>query len=181
MADAQGSAVVEEVWMNYLSNALKYGGRPPRLTLGAQAFAGRQCALLGARQTAPASARQTRPALCPVHPSLTAPRTGHGLGCPSFGACGKNWAGRSALKAPARRGSSTFSFTPAHLTRPAPQPNAPARPNYREQLPIFTGNTFSSVPAKVVICLSPFVPPVTGVPGIYDLPAFGKGDLGKMR
>ena len=26
---------VEEVWTNYLSNAIKYGGRPPRLTLGA--------------------------------------------------------------------------------------------------------------------------------------------------
>lgn len=29
------SAWVEEVWVNYLSNALKYGGRPPRLELGA--------------------------------------------------------------------------------------------------------------------------------------------------
>jgi signal transduction histidine kinase len=27
---------VEEVWANYLSNALKYGGRPPRLELGAE-------------------------------------------------------------------------------------------------------------------------------------------------
>jgi two-component system sensor histidine kinase/response regulator len=26
---------VEEVWANYLSNALKYGGRPPRIELGA--------------------------------------------------------------------------------------------------------------------------------------------------
>jgi signal transduction histidine kinase len=28
---------VEEVWANYLSNAIKYGGRPPRLELGATA------------------------------------------------------------------------------------------------------------------------------------------------
>jgi signal transduction histidine kinase len=27
---------VEEVWLNYLSNGLKYGGRPPRLELGGQ-------------------------------------------------------------------------------------------------------------------------------------------------
>jgi signal transduction histidine kinase len=27
---------VEEVWLNYISNALKYGGRPPRVELGAQ-------------------------------------------------------------------------------------------------------------------------------------------------
>ena len=30
---------VEEVWANYLSNALKYGGRPPRVELGAMAQA----------------------------------------------------------------------------------------------------------------------------------------------
>jgi signal transduction histidine kinase len=27
---------IEEVWTNYISNALKYGGRPPRLELGAE-------------------------------------------------------------------------------------------------------------------------------------------------
>jgi signal transduction histidine kinase len=26
---------VEEVWVNYISNAIKYGGRPPRVQLGA--------------------------------------------------------------------------------------------------------------------------------------------------
>ena len=30
---------VEEVWVNYLSNGLKYGGHPPRLELGAEATA----------------------------------------------------------------------------------------------------------------------------------------------
>jgi two-component system sensor histidine kinase/response regulator len=29
---------VEEVWVNYVSNALKYGGRPPRVELGADSF-----------------------------------------------------------------------------------------------------------------------------------------------
>ncbi len=29
------AAWVEEVWVNYLTNALKYGGRPPRVELGA--------------------------------------------------------------------------------------------------------------------------------------------------
>ena len=27
---------IEEVWANYLSNAIKYGGRPPRVELGAR-------------------------------------------------------------------------------------------------------------------------------------------------
>jgi signal transduction histidine kinase len=31
---------VEEVWVNYLSNALKYGGTPPRVELGASGEAG---------------------------------------------------------------------------------------------------------------------------------------------
>jgi signal transduction histidine kinase len=30
---------VEEVWVNYLSNAIKYGGRPPRVELGADLVA----------------------------------------------------------------------------------------------------------------------------------------------
>ena len=31
---------IEEVWVNYLTNALKYGGRPPRVELGAEAAPG---------------------------------------------------------------------------------------------------------------------------------------------
>jgi len=32
---------IEEVWANYLSNAMKYGGKPPRLELGADTAAGK--------------------------------------------------------------------------------------------------------------------------------------------
>ena len=31
---------VEEIWVNYLSNGMKYGGHPPKLTLGATAVDG---------------------------------------------------------------------------------------------------------------------------------------------
>ena len=31
---------IEEVWVNYITNALKYGGRPPRVELGAEAAPG---------------------------------------------------------------------------------------------------------------------------------------------
>ncbi len=31
---------IEEVWANYLSNAIRYGGRPPRIALGAEVQAG---------------------------------------------------------------------------------------------------------------------------------------------
>lgn len=34
------AAWIEEVWVNYITNALKYGGRPPRVELGAEAAPG---------------------------------------------------------------------------------------------------------------------------------------------
>jgi PAS domain S-box-containing protein len=34
---------VEEVWVNYLSNACKYGGRPPRIELGGAEASGQAC------------------------------------------------------------------------------------------------------------------------------------------
>ena len=34
---------VTEVWTNYLSNAVKYGGKPPHLRLGADSFSERNC------------------------------------------------------------------------------------------------------------------------------------------
>jgi PAS domain S-box-containing protein len=34
---------VEEVWVNYLSNAIKYGGRPPRIELGAEVRDAQAC------------------------------------------------------------------------------------------------------------------------------------------
>ncbi|OQW93571.1 MAG: hybrid sensor histidine kinase/response regulator [Beggiatoa sp. IS2] len=33
---------IEEVWVNYISNGLKYGGHPPQLELGAEAVLGRE-------------------------------------------------------------------------------------------------------------------------------------------
>ncbi len=40
---------IERVWVNYISNAIKYGGSPPVIELGADSAAGRLGALLGAR------------------------------------------------------------------------------------------------------------------------------------
>jgi two-component system sensor histidine kinase/response regulator len=57
---------IEEVWVNYLSNAIKYGGRPPRVELGA---------------TVPDGADKIAPALaeipCPTNDTLQ----GHGMIC----------------------------------------------------------------------------------------------------
>jgi PAS domain S-box-containing protein len=40
---------VEEVWVNYISNAIRYGGRPPRVELGAELLPGSPTAEEGAR------------------------------------------------------------------------------------------------------------------------------------
>ena len=74
------AAWVEEVWVNYMSNALKYGGRPPRIELGAA----RQ-----ANDTVRFWVRDNGPGIAPAHQAqLFAPfvrldqtrADGHGLG-----------------------------------------------------------------------------------------------------
>jgi PAS domain S-box-containing protein len=59
---------IEEVWANYLSNAMKYGGRPPRLELSAGPVP-------GPRQRARADAGTTGEAVYAFHPA--APGAGH--------------------------------------------------------------------------------------------------------
>lgn len=41
---------VEEIWVNYLSNALKYGGSPPEIEVGAEYLSGGMCSLDGFHQ-----------------------------------------------------------------------------------------------------------------------------------
>jgi CheY-like chemotaxis protein len=96
---------VEEVWVNYLSNAIKYGGRPPRAELGASPpsvpphAGGKQrgggwCAF-GCVTTAPASRRRSRPACSPrSRGSIRFAPKGTGWGCPSCGVSWRNSAGR---------------------------------------------------------------------------------------
>ena len=71
---------IEEVWANYISNALKYGGQPPRVELGA-------CALPGGmlrfwtRDNGPGIPLQTRECLFTPFSQLGClPTQGHGLG-----------------------------------------------------------------------------------------------------
>ena len=52
---------VEEVWANYISNAIKYGGRPPHIELGATAAGRRAWCVSGCAIMALALRRKTRP------------------------------------------------------------------------------------------------------------------------
>ena len=71
---------IEEVWANLLSNALKYGGQPPRVELGAAA--GLDGMLhFSTRDNGPGIAPETRPYLFTPHQQVhPVSSNGHGLG-----------------------------------------------------------------------------------------------------
>lgn len=71
---------VEEVWENYLSNALKYGGDPPRVELGADAPSD-GLVRFWVRDNGPGIAREDISKLfVPFSRVAQLPRPGHGLG-----------------------------------------------------------------------------------------------------
>lgn len=71
---------VEEVWINYLSNGIKYGGQPPRLALGAT-VQGAGMVRFWVRDNGPGLADEDRARLFAPFTRLSQARaTGHGLG-----------------------------------------------------------------------------------------------------
>ena len=93
---------VEEVWVEYISNAIKYGGRPPRVELGATTETdGIVCFWV----------RDNGPGLAPEEQArLFAPLEGHGLGLVIVRRIMEKL-GRKARVKSARGQGSTFSFT----------------------------------------------------------------------
>jgi PAS domain S-box-containing protein len=75
---------IEEVWVNYLSNAIKYGGRPPRVELGAAGPAGRStppAVRFWIRDNGPGLAPEEQARLFVPFTRLAQARAlGHGLG-----------------------------------------------------------------------------------------------------
>ncbi|MBN1963355.1 MAG: PAS domain-containing protein [Anaerolineae bacterium] len=71
---------VEEVWTNYLSNAIKYGGRPPRVEVGASALAN-GCVSFWVRDNGPGLTPAEQGHLfAPFERLDTVRAEGHGLG-----------------------------------------------------------------------------------------------------
>ncbi len=71
---------VEEVWVNYLSNALKYGGRPPRIELGAELLS-EQEARFWVHDNGPGIPLEAQARLFTLFTRLNQVRAkGHGLG-----------------------------------------------------------------------------------------------------
>jgi signal transduction histidine kinase len=108
---ALGNAVwVEEVWANYLSNAIKYGGEPPRVLLGAdQPVAG--MVRYWVRDNGPGLTREDQARLFTPFTRLDQIRArGHGLGLSIVRRIVEKLGGQVGVESQPGQGS-TFFFT----------------------------------------------------------------------
>jgi PAS domain S-box-containing protein len=101
---------VEEVWLNYLSNALKYGGRPPRLEIGSQRQTGGNVKFW-VKDNGPGLSQEQRVHL--FSPSMSLQQAGiqgYGLGLSIVRRIIHKLNGQVAVESVVGQGS-TFSFT----------------------------------------------------------------------
>lgn len=109
--EAEGYAPwVEEVWANYLSNALKYGGNPPRLELGA-AEQGEDLVRFWIRDNGPGLTAEEQSRLFTPFTRLQPVRAqGHGLGLSIVRHIVERLGGQVGVESEPGQGS-TFYFT----------------------------------------------------------------------
>jgi two-component system, sensor histidine kinase and response regulator len=101
---------VEEIWTNYISNALKYGGKPPRVELGAiPPIEGMVCFWVRDNGSGISQADQAR-LFAPFERLNQAQIEGHGLGLSIVQRIGKKLGGEVGVRSEPGEGS-TFFFT----------------------------------------------------------------------
>jgi len=112
---------VEEVWVNYISNALKYGARPPRVELGYTIEPGAQAIRFWVRDDGPGLSTEEQARLFTPFERLHRVRaSGHGLGLPIVQRIVQRLGGETGMACEVGQGC-TFYFTlPA---APAPAEN----------------------------------------------------------
>ncbi len=102
---------VEEIWVNYLSNALKYGGRPPQVELGATWHAGEEHVRFWVRDNGPGlSAEEASKLFAPFERLQQARAEGHGLGLSIVQRIAHKLGGEVYVESELGAGS-TFGFT----------------------------------------------------------------------
>jgi signal transduction histidine kinase len=107
---------IEEVWANLLSNALKYGGRPPRVELGASA---RSDGMLRfwTRDNGPGIPPESRTSLFKSgNPRNRLSRTGDGLGLPIVNNIVEKLGGQVGIECEEGQGSLFFFTLPAAVS-----------------------------------------------------------------
>jgi signal transduction histidine kinase len=103
---------VEEVWVNYLSNGIKYGGEPPRLELGAT-MQGDGTACFWVRDRGPGIAPEDQDRLFAPYTQLDLVRpTGHGLGLSIVRRIVEKLGGQAGVESKVGEGSKFFFTLP---------------------------------------------------------------------
>ena len=109
---------IEEVWANFLSNALKYGGRPPRVELGASA---RSDGMLRfwTRDNGPGIPPEARTRLFTRSNQIRRlNNTGHGLGLSIVGNIVEKLGGQVGVESEVGKGSLFFFTLPTGASSP---------------------------------------------------------------
>jgi len=104
---------VEEIWANYLSNAIKYGGRPPRVELGASPESDGMIRFW-ARDNGPGLPHQLRDRLFqPFNRAVHPGRPGHGFGLSIVSTIAEKLGGHAGVESELGQGSLFFFTLPA--------------------------------------------------------------------
>ncbi len=115
---------IEEVWANYMSNALKYGGKPPRMELGASTDPDGQVRFWIRDNGAGLTPEQQGKLFTPFTRLNQAQIQGHGLGLSIVRRIVEKLGGRVGVESTVGQGS-TFYFTlkaPQDVQQPAEKP-----------------------------------------------------------
>ena len=102
---------VEEVWVNYISNAVKYGGKPPRVELGATRRSNGEVSFW-VRDNGPGLTPEEQKLLFTPFTQLSQVRVeGHGLGLSIVRRIVERLGGQVGVESEKKEGGSTFWFT----------------------------------------------------------------------
>ncbi len=109
---------IERVWTNYISNAIQYGGRPPRVELGARIADDQKSVLFWVRDNGPGLRNQDRARLFTPFTQLHGERKGHGLGLSIVKRIVEKLGGRVGVESKPGDGS-VFTFSLPRARPPA--------------------------------------------------------------
>jgi signal transduction histidine kinase len=111
---------IAEIWANYLSNAIKYGGTPPLVRLGADTVAERNCVRFWVQDNGAGLTAEQQSLLFRQFSRVTETRAkGHGLGLSIVRRITEKLGGRAGVESQPGAGSRFWFELPATAAKPA--------------------------------------------------------------